>query len=70
MRTTWPLFYCLEPEVRAALMQHQWDTYHTLLDLPSPPGASQDVTLDAKMESPEEIDKLMRQAPSRSRRTK
>ena len=63
----WPLWWCLETKTQAALIQLQWDTYGTKLEIPTPPQASKGAWLNVQMENSEEIDKLMRQAPSRSR---
>ena len=59
----WPLFWCLEPKSQAMLIQYQWDNYDLKLSIPPMP----DSKFDTKLESPEEVDKLMRQSPSRSR---
>lgn len=60
MRTTWPLFWCLKPEAQALLMKYQWDNHGFRLQVPP---LSDDGHIDTKIESPEEIDKLMRQKP-------
>ncbi len=53
----WPLFWCLEPEVQAALMIYQFDTYGFYLEAPQRPNG---IHIDTKIESPGEIDKIMR----------
>jgi len=69
-RVKYPLWWCLEPAKQAALMQCQWDNYGEKLDLPTPPMTSDGVWLSVEMENAEEIDRLMRQAPSRPKRVK
>ncbi len=61
-----PLFWCLSVESQAALMQYHWDNFGTTLELPSrpEPGFDKDII---STESLDEIDKLIRQAPSKSR---
>jgi len=66
----YPLFWCLKPSSQAALMQCQWDNYGEKLDLPAPPGTSGGVGLSVEIENAEEIDRLMRQVPSRPKRVK
>lgn len=66
-RTTWPLFWCLKPEAQAKLMQLYWDEFGTRLEIPAPPGITEDVWQKVRLESLEEIDRIMRQPPSRSR---
>lgn len=63
----WPLFWCLESEAQALLMQFQWDTYGQILEVPSPPQTSQGVWLAVQMENSEEIARLMKQ-PTRGRK--
>ncbi len=62
-----PLFWCLEPKAEAALMQYQWDTYGEKLEISTPPMTSNAVWSAVEMGNAEEIDKLVRQSPSRSR---
>ena len=58
------LFSSLQPDEQAALMIFQWDNYgEQLKALEKTAG----VSLDTKLESLEELDKLMRQAPGRVR---
>lgn len=67
MHHRWPLFWCLESSAQAALMQYQWDNYELKLEIPTPPQTSKGVWMAVQVENSEEIDRLMRQAPSRSR---
>ena len=60
----WPIFWCLEPGAQALLMQFQWNEYGYRLEVPRLP---KDTHIDTEIESPEEIGKIMRQAPSKSR---
>ncbi len=62
-----PLFWILKPEDQVKLMKYQWDNYGEKLDIPTPPGTSRGVCLAAETENIDEIDRLMRQAPSNSR---
>ena len=62
-----PLFWSLKPETQAALIQFHWDNYGERLQIPTPTMTSKGVWLTVEMESAEEIDRLMRQPPSRSR---
>ncbi len=62
MTKKWPLFWCLEPETQARLLQYQWDNYGETLDIPTPPQTAKSVWLAVQMENIEEIDRLMRQA--------
>ena len=67
MIKNWPLFWCLESETQAALIQWQWDNYGERLKIPTPPMTSKAVWGVVVEENSEEIDRLIRQAPSRSR---
>lgn len=60
-RVTWPLWQCLESHVLAMLIQYQWQEHGLTLDIMS--------DLFGEVEDIEEIDRLMRQAPSKSRGT-
>lgn len=60
MRTMWPLFWCLSPQDQAKLMQYQWDNFGFRLVIPPLPS---DIDIDTEIESPEEIDRLIRQKP-------
>ena len=60
------LFWYLKPETQARLLQWQFDNYGEKLDIPTPPMTSKGVWLTVEMESAEEIDRLIRQPPSRS----
>lgn len=67
-----PLFWNLKVDrqaaIQAALMQFQWDNYGELLEiLNSPIPLSGAVTYSVQLENLEEIGKLLRQPPSRSR---
>lgn len=66
MRETWPLWWHLEPAAQALLMQFQWDNYKYHIEIPPLPGSK----IDTEIESPEEIDSLMRQAPRHQKRVK
>ena len=66
-RPKYPLFWCLSAQSQAALMQYHYDTYGTVLEPPAPPGNSASAWDSPWHESLEEIDRLMRQPPSRSR---
>ena len=61
MHHSWPLFWCLEPETQAALMQYQWDNYELKLDIPTPHQTSKGVWLNTQLENADEIDRLIRQ---------
>lgn len=61
----WPLFWCLSAETQAKLMQYQWDNYGLPLEIPK---QASDTHVAPVLESPEEIDRLMRQRPRRPRR--
>jgi len=63
----WPLFWCLTTETQAKLMQYQWDNYGEILNIPTPAQTSKGVWQSVQLENLEEIDRIMRQAPSRSR---
>ena len=64
MKVMWPLFWCLEPECQAMLIEFQWGSYGLKLQMPPMP----DSKFDTKVESPEEINRLMRQPPKHSKR--
>jgi len=64
MKIEWPIWWCLEPAVQAALMQFQFDNYGYRLQIPPMLDFS---GRDTKPESLEEIDRELRKAPSRSR---
>lgn len=59
-RATWPLFWCLSAETQALLMKYQFDKYGFRLVIPPRPS---DTHSDTAIESPEEIDRLIRQRP-------
>ena len=65
MQSRWPLFWCLKTETQAKLMQFYYDKYGEILDIP--PQTSKGVWQSVQLENLEEIDRIMRQAPSRSR---
>ncbi len=50
----WPLWFCVEPDIREALRRYQWHRHRKKL---LPPDYQPD------LESLEEIDRLMREAP-------
>lgn len=62
-----PLFWCISVKSQAALMQYQHEVYGTVLVPPTPPLTSEAVWATTWHESVEEIDRLMRMPPSRSR---
>ncbi len=64
MSQYWPLWWCLEAEAQALLMQFQWDTHGYRLQIPPEPRSG---NIDTEIESPEEIGRIIRRAPSRSR---
>ena len=64
MKETWPLWECISAKAQALLKKYQFDTYGYRLEIPPEIGRGH---IDTDLESPQEIDKLMRQAPSRSR---
>jgi len=48
-------------------MRFQFDTYGEKLEIPTLPKTSEGVWLSVMLENSEEIDRLIRQAPSKSR---
>lgn len=62
-----PVFWCLSAKSQAALMQFQYDEHGERLDIPTPPQTSRGTWLTVVGETSEEIDKIMRQPPSKSR---
>ena len=65
MKIEWPLWWHLEPEAQALLMEYQWDNWGLRLDTPPLVGETYVVTF---LKSPEEIDRLMRQPPRHQKR--
>ena len=63
----WPLFWCLKTEQQAKLMQFYYDNYGEILNIPKPTQTSNGVWVGVQLENLEEIARIMRQAPSRSR---
>ncbi|KKL73074.1 hypothetical protein LCGC14_2078530 [marine sediment metagenome] len=61
------LFWCLSAENQAKLMQLQWDLYHSKLSLPPEPTIKTPAPVVDVEESQDDIDHIIRQAPSRSR---
>ena len=61
------LFWTLDSETQAKLMQFQWDLYGTKLNIPKPPDMEQNEWEVIVSEGLDAIDKFMRQAPSKSR---
>lgn len=59
-RTTWPLFWCLKPKDQTKLKQWQWDNYGFRLEIPP---LTSDTHIVTVLESPEEIDRIIRQKP-------
>jgi len=67
MKSKNPLFWELSAKAQAALMEYNWETYGEKMEVPSAP-RQEPVTFPIVVEEDiEEIDKLMRQAPSTSR---
>lgn len=64
-RMMWPLFWCLKPEDQAKLMQFQHDNFGLHLSIPPLQNGTH---VAPAWESPEKIDRLMRQRPRRPRR--
>ena len=58
-----PLFWCIDSQTQAQLMQWQFDNYGEVMEVPTPPMTSKGVWLATQTENIEEIDRLMRQAP-------
>ena len=61
----WPLFYCISVEEQALLMQFQWDEYGFRLTIPPAPSHGR---IDTEIESPEEIERIMKQPPKHKKR--
>ena len=61
MKITWPLFWCLSPESQALLMNYQYDTYETKMDIP--PDRVDGVQVKTSPDIPEEFDRVMRKKP-------
>ena len=66
-RPKYPLFWCISAQAQAALMQFNFDTYGKILIPPAPPDTSEGGWSNTWHESLKDIDRLMRQPPSRSR---
>ena len=66
-RFEYPLWWRLSAAAQAKLMQYQWDNYGEILDIPKPTQTSKGVWMSVQLENLEEISRIMRQAPSRSR---
>lgn len=64
MRATWPLWECISDKALVELAQYQWLHYGTKLDIMP---RALEYSKQFFIESLAEIDRLMRQAPSRSR---
>jgi len=62
----YPLFWCLEPAKQAGLMKFQFDNYGLRLKIPP---KLKDIQAEA-MESPEELEKIMRQVPEHPKKVK
>ncbi len=65
MRTA--LFWCISAKAQADLFLYHFKKYGEKLDIPTPPQTSKAVWEVVKLESLQEIDRLVRQPPSRSR---
>ena len=59
------IWWCLEPECQKKLKQYQEDVYGFHLQIPQAPNFS-----NIYVETLEQIDKLMRQAPQHQKRVK
>ena len=64
----YPLFWCLTPQAQADLMRYQYDVHGLMLDPPAPPGTSDVIWAATWLESHEDYNKLLRQAPQHQRR--
>lgn len=64
MRIEWPILECISDKALVKLALYQWDKYHSKLDWIV---AAQDNPDQVFIESLEEIDRLMRQAPKHQR---
>ena len=64
MKETWPLWECISSKALVELAQYQWLNFGTKLDIIA---GAPDYSEQFFVESLTEIDRLMRQAPSRSR---
>ena len=64
MRIKWPLYECISAKALVKLAQYQWLNYQTRLDI-----FLSDIEYSEQffIESLAEIDRIMRQPPSRSR---
>ncbi len=59
----WPAGECMKPESLALLALYQWETYGYNLEIIA--RSKDDIQVETQLESVEEIDKIMRQAPRR-----
>jgi len=60
MGIEWPIWWCLEPEAQAVLMQYEWEKYGYHLTIPPMQDHSH---INTKLESSRELERLMRQPP-------
>ena len=67
-RNEYPLFWMLKPEAQAKLMQLYWDEFGTRLEIPAPPGMDAETWQTIRLESLEEIDRIIRQPPKHQKR--
>ena len=65
MKIEWPLWWCLEPEAQAALMQYEWNEYGYHLQIPPMPSHGY---IDTEIESPEEIGRIIKRPPRHQKR--
>lgn len=64
-RATWPLAQCISPGALAKLMEYQEKHHDQTLQIPGIKEGPQDgVNISVKLESQEEIVKLMKQRPN------
>ena len=64
----WPLFWCLESNCQAKLMQWQWDNYGQKIEIPAPPRTSKAAWQAVQVENSDEIDRLIRKPPRHQKR--
>lgn len=64
-RFTFPLFWCLKPEQQVQLVRYQLKTYGLRLEIPPAPGQGE---YNLRLETPAELENIMKQAPHSPRR--
>ena len=67
MSNTNQLWWLLSTEDMAKLMMYQWDNYGLELEMANQQPPARDPIIITQTEDTEEVDKIMRQPPSRSR---